>query len=208
MVFGLSGKFLDCPESFGVVRTVSALSSFGMDMSWKEQYSPYWIKFRILAKTFRTTMLTRWRGFCDSGWCITLASTFPVEDSFAAMANDLTHWNHIHLAMESLYNSEKRKEGLSEKGCLLRWTWILIVMQPGLSDWWERWGHSQLLPNFYPSSDCQHGKRAIWVMGRNWEGTVCSSIYKWASSNIFSQILTCMYLLHIFVCLSVSEVSE
>ena len=49
MLSGLSVKFLDCLDSFGVARTVSWLSgqflrypdSFGMDGSWKGQYSPY-----------------------------------------------------------------------------------------------------------------------------------------------------------------------
>ena len=74
MVSGLSRKFLDWPNSFGVFRTVSWLSgqflrypeSFGMDMSWKRRYSPYCKNFPDFGKNFPDSndTLTRFLWLC------------------------------------------------------------------------------------------------------------------------------------------------
>ena len=64
-VYGLSGQFMDCldsffgsfgqfpvhSDSFWIVQTVFGMyGQFGIDMSWKEQYLPYWVKLSGFCK--------------------------------------------------------------------------------------------------------------------------------------------------------------
>ena len=57
MVSGLSGKFLDCLDSFGVIQTVLVWICIHLIAK----------NFRIFAKTFWTAMLPRWQSFFYSG---------------------------------------------------------------------------------------------------------------------------------------------
>ena len=65
----LSGHFLDCPETSQFIRTLCISSGYFVLQSIRKFFSQLMNlsqKLSGFAKTFRSALLTRWRGFCDS----------------------------------------------------------------------------------------------------------------------------------------------